>query len=273
MPAVNCYKQISRLLSVFILLAGLFSPRTSFALDPSKENFFQLGTLAARDGANEQAIEFLKKAIELDPKFVPAYNSIGIIYETSEPTQLVESIRYFRLATEISPGSIESWNNLGRAYYTHGDFDRSEKAFLQSLALKPDQPEVEITMGWIYLLGQSRAPEATDHFEKGLSEIDNVMAHYGLGLAYLIDNKRFKVLDEITELRKGQRDDMATRLEQMLNQKVQLTSEPGTPLVTTTDNGRSVFADELKAVGGAESVTADKNSDGIHVRLKGPLRH
>jgi tetratricopeptide (TPR) repeat protein len=273
MSAVSLYKKIIRLSSLLFFIVGMVFPRIVFAIEPSKENFFQLATLAARDGAYEQAIEFLKKAIELAPKFVPAYNTLGIVYETSEKSNLEEAIRYFKLATEISPESVESWNNLGRAYYTQGDFNHSEKTLLKALSLQPDQPEVEITLGWVYLLGQSRASEAIDHFEKGLSRIDNVMAHYGVGLADLIENERFKVLDEITKLRKGQRDDLATKLEQMLNQKVRLTSEPGMPLVTGTDDGRSIFAEQLQAIGGAESVTADKNLSGIQVRLKGPLKH
>jgi tetratricopeptide (TPR) repeat protein len=251
-----------------LLLGGVvfFSPR-AIAVEMSKENFFQLATLAARDGEYGHAVDFFKKAIELDPKFVPAYNSLGVIYETSSFSNLNEAIRYFKLATDIDPHIVESWNNLGRAYYTQGDFMSSEKALLHSLAINADQPDVEITLGWVYLLGQSRGEEAVDHFEKGIGKVDNTMVYYGMGLANMIQGDRFKVLDSITALRKRKREDLAVKLEEMLKKKVKLTSGPGTPLITGAGDERSVLTDQLKAMG-----KNDGSTEGIQVRLRGPLQ-
>ncbi|NTV28819.1 MAG: tetratricopeptide repeat protein [Candidatus Omnitrophica bacterium] len=239
-----------------------------FALDVSKENLFQLATLAVRDGEYEHAVDFLKKSIEIDPKFVPAYNSLGIVYETSNMADINEAIRYFRLATEIAPDSVESWNNLGRAYYTKGNFGGAEKAFLHSLALKPDQPEVEMSLGWVNLLGQSRGAEAIAHFSKIDVQSANPMIYYGIGLAHLIEGERFQVFDAITELRRRKREDLAVKLEDMLKKKVQLNSQPGTPLVTGIGDMHSVLSDELKAMG-----KSDGSTEGIQVRLRGPIRN
>ncbi len=238
------------------------------AVEVTKENLFQLATLALKDGEYEHAVEFFKKAIELDPKFIPAYNSLGIIYETSGLKDLKEAIRYFKLATEISPSSQESWNNLGRAYYSKGEFTQAERALLRSLELDPAQPEVEVSLGWIYLLGQSRGAEAISHFEKGGAYKDNPMVYYGMGLSYLIKGERFKVLDSITELRKRKREDLALRLEDMVKNKIKLSSQEGTPLITGLGAEHSALKEELKAMG-----RSDGDTDGIKVRLRGPIRY
>jgi len=247
---------------------NFFCSAPGLAVEVTKENLFQLATLALKDGEYEHAADFFKKAIELDPKFIPAYNSLGILYETVVPKDLNEAIRYFKLATEISPSSQESWNNLGRAYYSKGEFSNAERALLRSLALNPDQPEVEVSLGWVYLLGQSRGAEAISHFEKGGAYKENPMVHYGIGLANLIKGERFKVLDSITELRKRKREDLALKLEEMIKNKIKLASQEGTPLITGLGDDHSALKDELKAMGNPEG-----NADGIKVRLRGPIRY
>jgi tetratricopeptide (TPR) repeat protein len=231
----------------------------------TRENLFQIATLAARDGQYVHAQEFFKKAIEVDPKFAPAYNGLGLLFQTPEFADYKEAARYFKLATDVDGNYIESWNNLGHSYYVLGDFKSAELAFKESLKVKPGQPEIEITLGWVYLLGQSKAAEALTHFQKGMKDRDDTMVHYGMGLAYLINGDRYKVLDSITQLRSRGRDDLALKLEKMINEKVRITSKPGTPLVTGMADPGSVFTRELKALG-------MESGDGIKVRLRGPLQ-
>lgn len=264
---------LSTLRLAVIAFSLVLSAPASQALEPTKENFFQLAALAMRDGQHEQAIQFLKQAIELDPRFAPAYNTLGIIYETSPAMDLKEAQRYFQMATDIDPQFVEAWNNLGRASYTKGDFKKAEKALLRSLEIAPDQPDVENTLAWVYLLGHSRGGEALKHFAKGSAGKDPAMTAYGRGLAHLIENKRFDVIEDITTLRKLKREDLAGKLEAMVKGNVKLTSQPGMPLVTGNGEERSIFAEQLRAAGGAEKVTADKKSSGIQVRLKGPLKY
>ncbi|MBF0569158.1 MAG: tetratricopeptide repeat protein [Candidatus Omnitrophica bacterium] len=226
--------------------------------------------MAARDGEFEKAIEFFKKAIEIDPRFAPAYNSLGLIHQTWEQGSIKESLRYFKLATDVDSNSVESWNNLARAYYSQGSFVLSEKTFGHSLKLRPEQPDIEIAIGWVYLLGESRAEEAIDHFERGLKTVDNNMAHYGLGLAYVLQGEKFKVLEQITALRQRSLEPEAARLEAMVRSDVKIASQPGTPLVAGKDIGESLFDKELQAFGKSK-FNPDGSPKGIQVRVRGPL--
>lgn len=253
--------------TVFFLLMSVPS---SFAVPMSKEQLFQLATVAAGDGEFDRAVELFQKVIDLDPKFAPAYNGLGLVHQSFEQGDLNESIRYFKIAIELAPDYGESWNNLGRAYYARGRFVDAEKAFLRSLEIKPDQVDVQLALAWDYLLGQSRPDEAISFFDKALPFKDDPMIHYGIGLAQLLKGDRFKVLDAVTRLRKAQQEGPAAKLETMVRENVRLTSKPGTPLVTGEPGQESLFDQQLKALeqGGFRS-GGDK--EGIKVRLKGPL--
>ncbi|MBF0619204.1 MAG: tetratricopeptide repeat protein [Candidatus Omnitrophica bacterium] len=232
----------------------------------TKEQLYQIGMLAAKEGHYPEALDFFNKAIAADPRYAPAYNGLGLIYESDGMRDPQKAARHFRMAVEFDPKYVEAWTNLGKLYYADGSFLPAEKAFVKSLEILPDQPEIEFTLAWVYLLGESKADEAIAAFEHAMSQQDNSAAYYGLGLAYLLKEDRFKVLDAITQLRHRGREDQALKLEDMLRKKVKLTSRPGSPLVTGTDTGPSAFQEQLSAMGDP----ADGNG-GIKVRLRGPL--
>lgn len=237
----------------------------------TREQIFQFATLAARDGQYQQAIDLFKKVLNLDPNFPPAYNSIGLVYQAmNDGDKNIEALRYFRIAVEMDPGYLECWNNLGRAAYAQGQFAQAEKAFLTSLKLKEKQPDVEIALGWVYLIGKSLAEEAMEHFQSGLDGKDDDSAHYGLGLAYVLLNNKFKVLDQITELRRRKKEEQAAKLENMIRGNIQITSHPGSPLITGVEGEESVFDKELGSMSG-RAFDRDDQAQGIQVRLSGPL--
>jgi tetratricopeptide (TPR) repeat protein len=256
----------------FLLAFVVLFSSTGHAIEFTLEEVFKFGTLAARDGQYEKAVDFFKKVTEMNPKFAPAYNALGLVYESwDEGGGTEEAVRYFNLAVDIDPSYIESWNNLGRALYTLGNFVQAERAFKRSLTLKPEQPEIELALGWVYLLGQSRAEESIDYFERALSKTDNDMGHYGLGLANLLKGPsgRFRVLEQITELRRRHKEEQAVKLETMIRENIQITSTPGTPLITGKEKLESLFEKELAALG--RSVDVGQDGKGIQVRLRGPL--
>ncbi|MEI8011014.1 MAG: tetratricopeptide repeat protein [Candidatus Omnitrophota bacterium] len=232
----------------------------------SREQLFQLATIAAGDHQFDRAIELFQKIIEKEPKFAPAYNGIGLVQQSDENGSPAEALRYFRLAVDIDPQYVEGWNNVGRAFYAQGHFVEAEQAFLTSLRLKPGQTDIEFALAWDYLLGQSRPDEAMTYFDRVIATQDNPMIYYGMGLAYLLKGNRFKVMDSVTQLRHHQREEQAVRLETMLRENVLINSKPGSPLVTGTKAEESLFDHQLEASG-----YTGQGKEGIKVRLKGPL--
>jgi tetratricopeptide (TPR) repeat protein len=68
---------------------------------------------------NEQAIEYLKKAIEQEPTDPSLYDVLGRVYETGLK-DYENAEKYFAKALEISPDYVESLSNIGRVYYNQG---------------------------------------------------------------------------------------------------------------------------------------------------------
>jgi tetratricopeptide (TPR) repeat protein len=256
---------------VFLIVFLSFSFQIVHAVQFTKEQLFQLATLALKDQKYEQGIDLFQKVIDIDPKFAPAYNGIGLVYLYRPEPDVDTAIRYFKLSVDMSSDYIESWNNLGRAYYLLGRFSLAKEAFLKSLKLDPEQPQLQITLGWVYLLGESRPTEAIESFDIALKTlVDNDTARYGRGLAYLIANDRYKVMDTITELRKRQKNEEALKLENMLKGNIKLISEEGKPLVTGDGSEKSVFDEQLHTMEGQGFKGATEDG-GIKVRLRGPL--
>ncbi|MBF0331782.1 MAG: tetratricopeptide repeat protein [Candidatus Omnitrophica bacterium] len=236
----------------------------------SKEQLYKLATVAAAEGQYDAAVDLFQKVIEIDPKFAPAYNALGLINQSFEQGNIDAAIRYFTLATNFAPDYSESWSNLGRAYYSQGRFREAEQAFLKSLQIKPAQAEIEFALGWVYLLGQSRPEKAITYFDKALVVLDNPMIYYGRGLANLMLGDRFKVLDDVTLLRRNKREEQADRLEKMVRENVRLTSTPGMPLITGAPGDEaSLFDEQLKDLE-SKGFKTDAQ-EGIKVRLRGAL--
>lgn len=259
--------------SVFVILLTslLLAPGNVAAVTINKEQLFQVATLAARDGQYDKAEEFYKKVLEIDPRFAPAYNSLGMVYlSRGGAGSQSESMRYFKLSVDVDAAYVDGWNNLGRAYYSSGQFQLAEEALLKSLELRPDQTEIELMLGWVYLIGQSRAEHSLRYFSLALNKVDDDMAHYGVGLAHILLSNKFKVLEQITELRKRHREDLSLKLEAMVRNNVKISSTPGTPLVTGVDKPESVFDKQLQDVT-AKGFDTNPKAKGIQVRIKGQL--
>ncbi|MBF0386496.1 MAG: tetratricopeptide repeat protein [Candidatus Omnitrophica bacterium] len=258
------------LLFAAIIVCGCFIPPLQ-AVTLSKEQLFQVATLAARDGEYEKAAEFLKKVIELDPRFSPAYNSLGMVSQAlAGPNSAAEALRYYELALQSNPDYVDALNNAGRLYYAASQFGSAEQSLARSLKLRPGQPDINLLLAWTYLFGQSRAEQAIKYFEQGLLLTDDAMAHYGLGLAHLLLDEKFKVFDQITVLRRSRKEELASRLEGMVRGNVKISSTPGTPLVTGVGQEPSLFDKELQSLT-ASGFKSGSEGKGMQVRLKGPL--
>jgi tetratricopeptide (TPR) repeat protein len=114
---------------------------------------------ALRQAANDidGAIAALKKAIEIDPKFHPAYNDLAWV-AAERKRDLDNGLNWAKLATELSPQSASYLDTLGYVLLVRGDNEAAVSTLRRAIALSADTPDYHYRLGLaLQAQGQTRA--------------------------------------------------------------------------------------------------------------------
>lgn len=110
----------------------------------AQEHFKKAGELIKADD-RKGAIEQLKLAIELHPKFALAYNEAGIQY--IKLNDLDGAAEAFRSSLKIKPDGFDALLNLGVIFYTQKKFTDAEPALRAAKKLREDVAGVRYYLG------------------------------------------------------------------------------------------------------------------------------
>lgn len=103
-------------------------------LDPKhKESYFARGFAYFNLNKLQEAISDFTKAIELDPKFTDAYYQRAITYYQLNNYTL--SLNDLNKAIELSPTFVDSYNKRGNIYYLTDKYEDAAKDFAKSFSL------------------------------------------------------------------------------------------------------------------------------------------
>ncbi len=106
----------------------------------------------------DDAIEYHRKALAIDPSFVEAHFNLGMIYE--QKSMFREAISQFRKVIRIAGGPASFWSaGLGHAYGRAGMKKQALKILDQLLTLTSPRSSVSpFDIAWVYLgLGEKEA--------------------------------------------------------------------------------------------------------------------
>ena len=158
--------------------------RSKSAIEADAQRYYRLGQTQFEQGMTLQAIESLKKAIDMNPKLAEAHDYLGVIYlQQTDPSH---AVKYLKKAVEIDPYYTDAHNTLGVAYKELGKFEKALAEF--EIALKDRTyatPEkIHLNMGQVFL-ARGEYPQAIQAFEKALTiKPDYPRGMFELGLAY-----------------------------------------------------------------------------------------
>jgi tetratricopeptide (TPR) repeat protein len=144
-----------------------------------------MGVLAIEAGQNAIALDYLIRAVKLEPKIAMYRNNLGNALIIA--SQYEEALPHLRKAVSIDRNYAEAWSNLGKAWRMIGDMDEAARHFQRALVATPGFlraqagiAEIDSEMG--------RFDEAIAKFERILQlDPHNVEALCGVALVRKFD--------------------------------------------------------------------------------------
>jgi len=162
---------------------------------PSKaKKEFERASNASKEGKTEEAIVHLRKAIEIYPAYLMAYNDLGV--QLLGQGKLDEAAVELRRAVALDPKAFNPWLNLGIVLVHQQSFSEAADTLRRALSLEANSPAVRLYLG--KALSGLDNPEAAEVEFKAAHDLggaDYAMALYYLGHIYLNKGQRQRSLE------------------------------------------------------------------------------
>ena len=159
-----------------------------------------LGTLAAREGNYELAIEDFQTALKIDPKHTIALQNLGSAYRQKKDWPNAKAILERALA--LNPDDADANYSLGMVYAQQNDPERAYEYLEKAIAARPAYPEALNNLGILYLRTK-RPNEAIQSFEESIRVAPAYdQAYLNLARVYAIEGDREKAKAILRELLK-----------------------------------------------------------------------
>lgn len=109
----------------------------------------EIGTASAEQGRYEKALEYLDKAINLNPQYAEPYYNRGTVY--GRLGQYQRTIDDCSEALRLKPDYVNAYNNRGNAYAALGLYSKAIEDYNTAIRLMPDYIPAYINRGSAYL--------------------------------------------------------------------------------------------------------------------------
>jgi len=173
------------------------------------EKLLILGTEAGVNGNPAKQKEYLDQLIAAYPNDERANFALGAYYFGQQ--DFPNAIQYYRKATEIEPKFSSAFNLLGYAYRQNSDYGNSEAAFKKYIELIPNDPNPYDSLAELYLK-MGRFDDSIAQYRKALSIDSNfVNAYQGIGMDLLYEGKTDEAASEIQTINEKARSDAERR--------------------------------------------------------------
>ena len=150
--------------------------------------------------------------LEQEPDDDELLYNIGMLYGEAKRTD--EAIQYMRLALERNPDNASALNYIGYTWAEHGiNLDEAERMIARAIELRPDDGYIVDSLGWVHyvrartLVGQGKPRDAQKHLDAALEYLeradrltggDPVISEH-LGDTYLLLDRKRLALDRFEE--------------------------------------------------------------------------
>ena len=133
------------------------------ALPKSAEVRFFLGSAIGVSGNIPEAIPELRAAIDLDPKFQPAYRALGM-FRVQQQQYSKEALQALETAVRLDSKDVRALYWLGEFHRALGDSAMARHQFERAYKMDPADPTVWLGLGRV-LLDDGEIDSALAHFD------------------------------------------------------------------------------------------------------------
>lgn len=150
-------------------------------LPGSDDAYILMGDLHRRLGKSDEAAEFWRRGLQLEPKRPDVYHNLGIV--AMEKGDFKEAVSLWRKALEINPRAPGVHGAIGRALMGLGRHDEAIKQLQAEVGISPQSADNHFLLGQAFLHKQDYA-QAKACFEKAIElQADHTNSYYGLSTA------------------------------------------------------------------------------------------
>jgi serine/threonine-protein kinase len=149
--------------------------------DKLPQVYVTLGMIQTGTGRYEEAVQYLQKAIALDPINGDAFRELAKTYQ--QMGKLGDAESAYKNAIAVRPGYWAAYNELGGFYYRLGRYPEAQKEFQTVVELTPDNARGYSNLG-VIAYSEKRYDEAAKMYEKSVAIKPTATAYSNLGAVY-----------------------------------------------------------------------------------------
>jgi tetratricopeptide (TPR) repeat protein len=169
------------------------------------EKLLILGTEAGANGNPAKQKEYLDQLVKDYPNDERANFALAAYHFGQQ--DFPNAIQYYKKATEIEPKFSSAFNLLGYAYRQNVDYPNAEAAFKKYIELIPNDPNPYDSLAELYLK-MGKFDDSIMQYRKALEINPNfINAHQGIGMALLYQGKADEAAAEIQKITGKARSD------------------------------------------------------------------
>nr|HID58684.1 tetratricopeptide repeat protein [Desulfobacterales bacterium] len=176
------YRRVLRTLIPLTMLGLFVNWKFVCEKETFKASFTGLGIVMAESGDYKKAIQYYKKALAIDPRYVSAYYNMGNALVNQG--NLSEAVQAYQNALKIDPEFLLAYDNLAKTYIIQGRFDDALKTYQNALMIRPDFADAYVGMGIVYHSMGLYKKAIDANLKALLLQPDLAKAHYNLACAY-----------------------------------------------------------------------------------------
>ncbi len=182
------------------------------ALEGSRELTLYIASLRAKTGDLEGAVATVQELLDEQPDDDELLFNLGVVYGEADRTD--EAVAYMRRAIEVNPENANALNYIGYTLAERGEqLDEAEEFILRAIALRPNDGYIVDSLGWIYymralpLVRDGRRAEAAPYLARAEAELERAHELTGgdpvisehLGDLYLLLDDKVRALEKFEE--------------------------------------------------------------------------